>query len=217
MNTYTHEKWISKTGVEFGYLRYLPEDYEKGESFPLVVFLHGAGERGNDLEKVAVHGYLKHVREGMSYPFVCVAPQCPDEKYWGCFTESLIEFVDFAVENLKVDKARVYLTGLSMGGTGTWMLAMAAPEKFAAIAPVCGSGICWYGEALKNVPVFAYHGDCDEVVPAYESVNMVGRVNQRGGFAKVKIIPGRGHHVWKDAYSDDELLSWLLSQVKKSE
>ena len=144
-----------------------------------------------------------------------VLRQCPNEKYWGCFTESLLEFLDEMTATLKIDLDRVYITGLSMGGTGTWMLAMADPDRFAAIAPVCGSGIYWYGGALKEVPVYAIHGDCDETVPTYESVNMVGSVNKKGGNGILKVLPGVGHNAWEQAYGDDELTDWLLSHKKK--
>ena len=213
---YTKHKWESDIHYNFNYVKYLPKDYCEGKKYPLVFFLHGAGERGEDLDVAMRHGFMKHVREsGAEYPFIFVAPQCPDGKYWGCFTESLLAFLDFICESLPIDKDRVYLTGLSMGGTGTWMLAMADPERFAAIAPVCGSGIYWYGCALKNVPVFAYHGDCDEIVPVQNSVEMVKSVNKSGGNARLKILYGVKHGAWEAAYSGDELCNWLLSHVRE--
>jgi predicted peptidase len=174
--------------------------------------LHGAGERGDDLDIACRHGFMKHVREsGAEYPFLFVAPQCPQGKFWGCYTESLLAFLDDICKTLPVDPDRVYLTGLSMGGTGTWMLAMAASDRFAAIAPICGSGIYWYGEALVKTPVMVYHGDCDDIVPIYDSVEMVKSVNRRGGNAQIKILYGVGHHAWEEAYRGDELYTWLLS------
>ena len=98
-----------------------------------------------------------------------------------------------------------------MGGKGTWMLAMAAPERFAAIAPICGSGIYWNGAALANTPIMVYHGDCDETVPIQNSIEMVKAVNKRGGNAQIKILYGVGHGAWNAAYSGDELYTWLLS------
>jgi predicted peptidase len=155
---------------------------------------------------------MKHVREsGAEYPFLFVAPQCPQGKFWGCYTESLLAFLDDICQTLPVDPDRVYLTGLSMGGTGTWMLAMADSERFAAIAPICGSGIYWYGEALVKTPVMVYHGDCDDIVPIYDSVEMVKSVNRRGGNAQIKILYGVGHNAWEEAYRGDELYTWLLS------
>ena len=213
---YTKNKWKSYNFYNFGYIQYLPKNFDKCEKYPLVVFLHGAGERGSNLDDIAMHGYLQYVKEqGAEYPFIIIAPQCPDDKYWGCFTESLLSFLDWICESLPVDKSRVYLTGLSMGGTGTYMLAMAAPEKFAAIAPVCGSGVCWYSGALKNVPTYIFHGDCDTVVPIYESITMLRNINLCGGNAKMQIFHGVGHNAWDFAYKGDKLYKWLLKHNKK--
>ena len=155
---------------------------------------------------------MKHVREsGKEYPFICVAPQIPKDRYWGCYTESLVAFLDYICETLPVDLDRVYLTGLSMGGTGTWMFAMAERDRFAAIAPICGSGIYWFGEALINTPVMVYHGDCDEVVPIENSIEMVRSINKRGGNAQIKVLQGVWHNAWDAAYEGDELYTWLLS------
>lgn len=213
---YTKHKWESDRHFNFGYVKYLPADFCESEKYPLVIFLHGAGERGDDLDIAMRHGFMKHVREdGRKYPFIFIAPQCPAGKYWGCYTESLIAFIDYICDTLPVDRTRVYLTGLSMGGTGTYMLAMAAPEKFAAIAPVCGSGIYWFGEALRDVPVMMYHGDLDETVPIEESVTMLRAINKRGGNAQLKILHGVTHRAWEAAYAGDELQNWLLSHRKE--
>ncbi len=212
---YTKHIWKSETHFNFKYVKYLPEDYDENKKYPLVFFLHGAGERGDDLDVASRHGYMKYVREeGKEYPFIFIAPQCPFEKYWGCYTESLIAFLDDICEELPIDKDRIYLTGLSMGGTGTWMLAMAAPEKFACIAPICGSGICWNGGIIKDIPVMMYHGDCDDVVPLSESITMLKAVNRCGGNAELKICYRRGHDAWEDAYDGAELLDWMLSHKK---
>lgn len=214
---YKKKQWNSDRFFNFNYVEYLPKDFDKNKQYPLVFFLHGAGERGNDLDAAMRHGYMKYVREeGKEYPFIFVAPQCPEGKYWGCYTESLIAFLDDICENLPIDKDRIYLTGLSMGGTGTWMLAMASPEKFAAIMPVCGSGICWNGEAVKDIPIYMFHGDCDTAVPISESITMLSKINGMGGNAKIKICYGVGHNAWDYAYTDSEALEWLLSQKKSN-
>ena len=212
---YTKHVWNSDAHFNFRYIQYLPKDFDENKEYPLVFFLHGAGERGDDLDVAMRHGYMKYVREeGKEYPFICVAPQCPFDKYWGCYTESLIAFLEDIIATLPVDKSRVYLTGLSMGGTGTWMLAMACPEKFAALAPVCGSGIYWYGEAVKDIPIMMYHGDCDTIVPITESINMLNAVNKRGGNAQLEICYGVDHDAWNNAYGDDKLLNRMLAQKK---
>ena len=210
---YTKHTWQSDKHYNFNYVKYLPKDYDPQKKYPLVFFLHGAGERGDDLDVAMRHGYMKHVREqGREYPFLFIAPQCPLDKYWGCYTESLIAFLEELIAELPVDEDRVYLTGLSMGGTGAWMLAMACPEKFAALAPVCGTGICWFAGKLKDIPIYVYHGDCDATVPISESINMISRVNANGGNAKIKICYGVKHNSWEAAYGDDELWKWMLEQ-----
>ena len=136
--------------LSFPYVLALPQDYDAlpDKRWPLVVMLHGAGERGDDYDVLCRHGFLRRAAAGEEFPFLLAAPQCPADKYWGGYIESLNDFLDGLFDRLRVDADRVYLTGLSMGGTGTWLWAMANPERFAAIAPVCGTGICWYGEAL---------------------------------------------------------------------
>lgn len=213
---YSKHKWQSENYYNFRYLRYLPEDFDKTKEYPLVFYLHGAGERGSDPDTIALHGYFQYIREeDADYPFIIVAPQCPDNKYWGCFTESLLGFLDYICEELPVDKDRIYLTGISMGGTGTYMLAMAEPERFAAIAPVCGSGICWYAGALKDIPAYIFHGDCDNIIPVTESVTMLKNINLSGGNAKMEIYNGLGHNAWDIAYNGDKLYKWLLSFRRK--
>lgn len=212
---YTKHKWESDKYFNFGYVKYLPKDYDETQKYPLVFFLHGAGERGEDLDIACKHGYMKYVRENNAeYPFIFIAPQCPNGKYWACYTESLFAFLDYICDTLPIDRERVYLTGLSMGGTGTWMLAMAEPERFTAIAPICGSGIYWNGGQLVNTPIMVYHGDCDDTVPIENSIEMVKSVNKRGGHAEIKVCYGVGHNAWDIAYSNDELINWMLSHKK---
>jgi len=196
----------------FSYLEYLPENYASGENFPLVIFLHGAGERGEDVEKAAVHGWMKNVREGENFPFVMIAPQCPQGKYWGCYIESLNAFLTYALEKYQVDPSRVILTGLSMGGTGTWLWSLANPERFAAVVPICGTGVYWNGEPLAKKPLWVFHGEADTVVPVTESINMVHGVRKYGGTPKLTIYPGVGHDSWVRAYADPELIPWMLEQ-----
>ena len=212
---YTKHKFESDKHFNFNYIKYLPKDYDETKEYPLVFFLHGAGERGDDLDYIARYGYFKFIKEdNKEYPFIAIAPQCPQNKYWGCYTESLLAFLDYILETLPIDKKRVYLTGLSMGGTGSYMLAMADPSKFAALFAVCGSGIYWYACALKNIPTYAYHGDNDTTVPIYESINMVKAINKWGGNAKIKIAYNYDHDINDLAYKDEEIYNWLLAQHK---
>ena len=212
---YTKHKWSSDVYYNFGYVQYLPENFDANQKYPLVFFLHGAGERGDDLDVAMRHGYMHHVRDhGREYPFIFVAPQCPSNKYWGCYTESLLAFLDDICEMLPVDRDRIYLTGLSMGGTGSWMLAMAAPDRFAALVPICGTGIYWNTGCLVNLPIYIYHGDLDEIVPLCEGTNMLTSIHKKGGNAQIKILYGVKHNAWDYAYKDEELLDWMLAQKR---
>lgn len=210
---YVQKQWQTDSHHPFYYVEYLPKDYDPAKEYPLVFFLHGAGERVQDPHQAMFHGYMKYVREqGKEYPFIFIAPQCIGNAYWGSYTESLSAFLDFILETYPVDRRRVYLTGLSMGGTGTWMFAMARPNTFAAIMPVCGSGIYWNVANLLKTPIYMVHGDCDTCVPISNSVEMLTSINSRGGNAKLKICYGVGHDAWNYAYTDDALLEWMLSQ-----
>ena len=210
---YVQKQWQTDTHHPFYYVEYLPKDYDPTKEYPLVMFLHGAGERVQDPHQAMFHGYMKYVREqGKEYPFIFIAPQCIGNAYWGSYTESLSAFLDYILETYAVDRKRVYLTGLSMGGTGTWMFAMARPNTFAAIMPVCGSGIYWNVANLLKTPIYMVHGDCDTCVPISNSVEMLTSINSRGGNAKLKICYGVGHDAWNYAYTDDALLDWMLSQ-----
>ena len=210
---YVQKQWQTDSHHPFYYVEYLPKDYEPAKEYPLVLFLHGAGERVQDPHQAMFHGYMKYVREqGKEYPFIFIAPQCIGNAYWGSYTESLSAFLDYVLETYAVDRRRVYLTGLSMGGTGTWMFAMARPNTFAAIMPVCGSGIYWNVANLLKTPIYMVHGDCDTCVPISDSVEMLTSINSRGGNAKLKICYGVGHDAWNYAYTDDSLLEWMLSQ-----
>ena len=210
---YVQKQWQTDSHHPFYYVEYLPKDYDPAKEYPLVLFLHGAGERVQDPHQAMFHGYMKYVREqGKEYPFIFIAPQCIGNAYWGSYTESLSAFLDYILETYAVDRKRVYLTGLSMGGTGTWMFAMARPNTFAAIMPVCGSGIYWNVANLLKTPIYMVHGDCDTCVPISNSVEMLTSINSRGGNAKLKICYGVGHDAWNYAYTDDDLLDWMLSQ-----
>ena len=144
-----------------------------------------------------------------------MAPQCPGWDYWGCYTESLLHFIDYICDTYPVDRDRVILTGLSMGGTGTWMLAMADPDRFAAIVPICGTGIVWNAKRLANLPIRIYHGDDDPIVPFEESVSMLRELTRAGADVKLTICYGVGHNAWEVAYQDDALIDWMLAQKRK--
>lgn len=203
--------------LKLDYLLYLPDDYGSKEKWPLIIFLHGAGERGSDLNKVKLHGPPKLVEQGSEFDFIIVSPQCPGNAWWPYLSVQVNALIDDILEHYRVDKNRVYLTGLSMGGYGTWAIAGTNPERFAAIAPICGGGDRFLAHNLKNVPVWAFHGAQDPVVPLQRSQEMVDAVNRAGGNAKLTVYPEAGHDAWTQTYSNDELYEWFLSHSKTSD
>ena len=204
--------------LQLDYLLYLPENYETSkEKWPLLVFLHGLGERGRDINKVKATGLPELIEQGKQVPFIVVSPQCPGTSWWPYETSKVLALIDEITEKYPVDKNRIYLTGLSMGGFGTWAVAGAYPDRFAAVAPICGGGYPFVAVNLKNVPVWAFHGGADPVVPIEKSKEMVDAVNQAGGTAKLTVYPGVGHDSWTQTYKNDELYQWLLSHSKKQD
>jgi predicted peptidase len=207
----TFSKKITKV-VDCNYLLYLPADYGKSDKkWPLIMFLHGAGERGNNLEVLKKQGIPKMIAQGKSFDFIIVSPQCPKDVWWPEKTDTLIALLDEIEAKYKVDTDRVYLTGLSMGGFGTWSLAIAYPNRFAAITPICGGGEKYGTYRLKQVPVWAFHGAKDPTVPLERSQEMVDAVKKAGGDAKLTIYPEAQHDSWTQAYNDPELYQWFLS------
>lgn len=212
----TFKKTVTQT-LSCKYLLFLPEGYGKNrQRWPLIMFLHGAGERGSDLKKVKKHGPPKIVENRKDFPFIVVSPQCPTGDWWTEKVEVLINLLDDIVARYKVDKKRVYLTGLSMGGYGTWSLASAYPERFAAIAPICGGGSRIMALRLKNIPVWVFHGAKDRVVPLKESEEMVNAIRKRGGNVKLTIYPDAGHDSWTQTYNNQKLYDWFLEHRKSS-
>ena len=197
--------------VRLRYLLALPEGYEAGDaSWPLVLFLHGSGERGDSLGLVSVHGPPRLVREGASFPFILVSPQQPLGSGWWKPRE-LAALLDEIESSYRVDPDRIYVTGLSMGGFGTWELLQAYPDRFAAAAPVCGGGTPGLICAAREVPVWAFHGARDAVVPEYRSREMVDRLEACDGDVRYTVYPDAGHDAWTETYADPELYEWLLS------
>ncbi|WP_456407685.1 carboxylesterase family protein [Caldithrix abyssi] len=204
---------IVKT-VEMNYLLYLPQDFEKeSKKWPLMIFLHGAGERGNDLELVKRHGPPKLVEQGRQFPFILVAPQCPLDRWWN--VEELDAWLDVLLNELPVDRSRIYLTGLSMGGFGTWFWAILRPDRFAAIAPICGWGNPLEAAKLKDIPVWVFHGARDPVIPLQRSQEMVEALKKAGAEVKFTIYPEAGHDSWSQTYDNPELYHWFLKHQKK--
>jgi len=211
------EKAITKN-LSCEYLLFLPEGYSKNKpGWPLILFLHGAGERGSDLNKVKVHGPPKIVEKQKDFPFIVVSPQCPEDDWWTDKTEVLINLLDDIVARYNVDTERVYLTGLSMGGYGSWALAAEYPKRFAAVAPICGGGNRIMAFRLKDMPVWAFHGAKDNVVPLKQSEEMVDAIKARGGDARLTVYPNAGHDSWTETYNNKELYDWFLKHRKATD
>ena len=205
-------KKITKT-IDCNYLLYLPADYDKDKKkqWPLIMFLHGAGERGNNVAAVKKHGPPKMIAAGKSFEFIVVSPQCPKDDWWPEKTDILISLLDEIESKYRVDADRIYLTGLSMGGFGTWSISVLYPNRFAAIAPICGGGEKYGAYRLKKVPVWAFHGAKDPTVPLARSEEMVEAVKKAGGDAKLTVYPDAEHDSWTVTYDNPELYEWFLS------
>jgi predicted peptidase len=199
--------------VNTGYLLYLPEGYGREvKKWPLVLFLHGAGERGTDVELVKKHGPPKLVEAAKHYPFILVSPQCPGDEFWS--VPVLKALLDKILERYDVDRSRIYLTGLSMGGNGTWRLATAYPQLFAAIAPICGWGDTGKVSVLKDVPAWVFHGKKDPVVLYERGKSMVKALKAAGGNVKFTVYPEALHDSWTETYQNPEFYEWLLAQKR---
>ena len=197
----------------FPFVEYSPEKSDK--KLPLILQLHGAGERGvggEDLCKVDIHGFSNMIKDD-EFECIFIMPQCPLNSFWAAHVESILKFVDQLKEAYPIDEDRVYLTGLSMGGFGTWFTAMEKPSLFAAIAPVCGGGMAWNAGVL-NMPVWAFHGAADTVVDPFHSDNMVEKLRELGKDITYTRLDGVGHNAWTYAYNAD-LYRWLLSKTRK--
>jgi predicted peptidase len=212
------------------YLLFTPKDYRSdGKKWPLLLFLHGIGECSNDdLARVKIHGSAHIVDSRPDFPFVVVTPQLPlppgydpKAKYtpeqivafardaWK--PEPLVQLMDHVKKQLNIDPARVYVTGLSMGGFGTWRLAAEYPNYFAAALPICGGGEPEkMAKALRRVPIWAFHGAKDPVVPLAESERMVEAVKRAGGDVKFTVYPEAMHNSWTQTYDNPKVYEWLL-------
>jgi len=208
------------------YLLFLPKDYgtDAAKRWPLLLFLHGAGERGQDLSIVAKHGPPKVDTTTTNFPFIVVSPQCPAGKIWS--NDLLLALLDEIEGKYAVDPRRVYLTGLSMGGFGTWDLALSHPERFAAIAPICGGGqtihitLAQYFDPmklaqLKSLGVWAFHGGQDTTVTPDNSELMISALKKAGCTdVKLTIYPEAQHDSWTQTYANPELFAWFLQHAR---
>jgi hypothetical protein len=196
------------------YLVYLPDGYYRSlRRWPLILTLHGRGEAGNDIDLVRLQGLPRRVEEEGGLPFVIVAPQSAG---WAWDVGSLGVLLDEVLRKYRVAPDRVYLTGNSMGGNGTWALAADRPECFAAIAPICGTGDPASAARLRGVPTWAYHGADDRIVPVEKSERMIAALREAGGDARLTVYPGIGHDSWTPTYANPRFYEWLLQHRRGS-
>lgn len=213
------QELLIRRKTRLSYLLHLPVDYGKNHeaAWPLLFFLHGAGERGTNLSRVATHGPPRLVKSKPDFPFILLAPQCPAGETWN--DDALLALMDEVVRQYRVDPSRIYLTGLSMGGYGVWSLGLNHPRRFAALAPVCGGGsilpvlIPAPGNSapLRNLPIWAFHGAQDDVVPLQETERLVSELRKIGNSPRVTVYPDAGHDSWTETYNNPELYEWFLA------
>jgi len=195
---------------QFDYLLYLPSDCADGRPWPLVVYLHGAGERGSDLAILRRGGLPGLVDRGRHFDFILVSPQCPADSRWE--PDRIVKLIEHVSSSFRVDRSRVYLTGYSMGGFGTWSTACFDPDRFAAIVPLAAGGDVVQAGRLVDLPIWAFHGAKDQTVPLQASQAMVDAVRKSGGDVKLTVYPEHGHGICSLTYDNGRLFRWLLAQ-----
>jgi predicted peptidase len=194
----------------YNYLIYLPEDYVSTEQWPVIIYLHGVGGKGNYLETLKAHGLPEVLERRHDFPFVAISPQCPSDQEWSL--PLLSALLDHVTEGYNIDRNKVYLTGIGEGAAAAWRWAAKEPERFAALAPVGGPGNPHEVCKLRDVPVWTFHGARDMIVPISETQSMVLALKLCGGNVNFTIYPEAGHDSWSNAYNDPELYSWFLDQ-----
>jgi predicted peptidase len=220
---------------KFRYLVLEPEKIEPGKKYPVILFLHGAGERGDNPHDAEAHfpKLMATPEYRRKYECFVVVPQCREKDQWvkvnwsdrnsshfpaepSPMMQMAMQALDQTIEEYPVDKNRIYLTGLSMGGYGSWDLSMRRPEMFAAVVPICGGGDEREAKRIINVPIWAFHGSVDPAVPVERSRSMIEALKEAGGSPKYTEYKGVGHDSWTPAYTDPNgVMPWMFEQVKK--
>jgi len=200
------------------YLLFLPAAYGRDPTrrWPAILYLHGIGERGNGLTPVKRHGIAKIVENKPAFPFIAISPQCPADKRWGELHSALNTLLDEVIARYNVAEERLYLTGNSMGGYGTWSLAAAYPRRFAALAPICAGGDPTTVAALHAIPVWAFHGADDPIVPLSAGQQMVATLRASGGAVRFTVYPETAHDSWTRTYDNPELYDWFLRHTRQT-
>lgn len=195
---------------KMNYAVYYPDNYK---NLPLIVYLHGAGERGLKFDNIYRHAIPMELKRGKEYPAIILFPQCPAEFVWDNVVVEVKRIIDTVVEEFSVLPDRISITGSSMGGFGTWMMGLTYRNFFSGIAPIAGGGMPWRCTNLVTTPVYAVHGTADETVLPLQSELMCDAVNKAGGSAKLLLLEGFGHNDGINyAYTDTDVIEWLLEQ-----
>lgn len=199
------------------YVVYIPKGYDASKKYPVLLFLHGSGEtKGGTKQPVAV-GIGPAIKKRADFPFIVVIPQS-EKRTWKAKTDDgnrALAILDEVMKDYSTDADRVILTGLSMGGFGTWSLGFAEKDRWAALVPICGGGDPRFGATFKDMPIWCFHGGADNVVPAKYSQDMIAAIKKAGGDPKYTEYEGVGHNSWDEAYGTDELYKWMLKQTRK--
>ena len=210
------DKVLEVDGKLRRYVVYVPYDYDPKQPWPLILFLHGAGERGDDGLKESAVGIGQAIRMNPDrFPAIVVMPQCPDNIWWDRALDDVKMVLDRTRAEYNTDPNRIYLTGLSMGGFGTWIYGAMEIDTFAALMPICGGGKIEDAAKLAKVPIWAFHGGADDTVKPEESRKMVEAVKKAGGKVQYTEYKDVGHNSWDAAYNDPKAIKWLFAQRKK--
>jgi len=213
----TLHQYRKENRQELGYQLFLPANYEElyEKKWPLILFLHGSGRRGTDIRILDGYGLNGIAENNEDFEFIVLTPQCPSSEVWANQHGSLLYLLDKIISKYRVDTDRIYLTGFSMGGIGSWSLAAHAPQRFAAVAPIAG----WFepemAHSLMNVPIWNFHGQEDETVPFHRSEKIVSRLIEIGGNVRFTRYPNAGHGVMNETYRNPDLYKWFLEHTKK--
>ncbi|HPN68490.1 MAG TPA: endonuclease/exonuclease/phosphatase family protein [Saprospiraceae bacterium] len=235
INAYEPRQFVSGADT-LNYRILYPPNFDKNKKYPLLLLLHGAGERGNDNVKQLIHGGRLFLDSIEKYPAIVIAPQCPSDDYWASVnrtenngrlnfefldrpqpTKSLALVMSLVNEELSknyIDASRFYVTGLSMGGMGTWELLWRMPQKIAAALPICGGGFAKKAPLMRGIPIWTFHGTKDTTVPIYHSMSMLESVQKSGGTVRINIYDGVGHNSWDNAFAEPNFLKWTFSKKK---
>jgi predicted peptidase len=217
-------KTLTEGKAALSYRLLKPATVEEGKKYPLVIFLHGSGERGDDNKAQLKHGVAEFAKRRKEFPCFLIAPQCPaGQRGWGLSAKSgvaapgklVLDLIDKTCKDLPIDTKRIYLTGLSMGGYGTWTLLADKPDLFAAAIPICGGGDPESAAKIAKIPIWVFHGDKDTAVKVERSRDMVAALEKAGGKPKYAEYHGVGHDSWTRTYANVKVLAWLFAQKKE--